>query len=93
MTIEFSRTLRRLAATDNLINTAGVTGYAQAVLVPELSVLLVKEDMGVDDQEARQILRESIEIGEKLNPAPNDVIPVQENVGTMTAITECNLEV
>jgi len=50
VTIEFSRTLRRLAATDNLINTAGVTGYAQAVLVPELSVLLVKEDMGVDDQ-------------------------------------------
>lgn len=50
--------------------------YAQAVLVPELAVRLVKEDMGVDVDSARQILRESIEIGEKLNFAPNDVVPI-----------------
>lgn len=59
-----------------MIKTAGVTIYAQAVLVPELSVLLVKEDMNVSDNEARQILRESIDIGEKVNYAPNDVVPV-----------------
>jgi hypothetical protein len=32
--------------------------------------------MAVDVDSARQILRESIEIGEKLNFAPNDVVPI-----------------
>ncbi|KAL2004248.1 hypothetical protein VTN02DRAFT_4763 [Thermoascus thermophilus] len=76
VTTRFSKKLRRLAATDNVVKTAGVAVYAQAVLVPELSVLLVKEDMNVSDNEARQILRESIDIGEKVNCAPNDVVPV-----------------
>jgi len=46
----------------------------QAVLVPELAVLLVKEDMGVDDEEARGILQESIEIGDLLNEEEEEVI-------------------
>jgi translation elongation factor EF-Tu-like GTPase len=65
-----------LAAEDHIVKTAGPVIYAQAVLVPELAVRLVKEDMGVDVDSARQILRESIEIGEKLNFAPNDVVPI-----------------
>lgn len=80
VTTEFSRKLRQLAAYDNVIKTAGVAAYAQAVLVPELSVLLVKEDMNVSDEEARQILRESMDVGEKLNSAPNDVVPVQDDL-------------
>jgi hypothetical protein len=78
VTTEFSHKLRRLAAFDNVVKTAGVAAYAQAVLVPELAALLVKEDMDVSDEEARQILRESMTIGEKLNAAPNDVILVQD---------------
>ncbi|KAF4256433.1 hypothetical protein KXV68_005557 [Aspergillus fumigatus] len=76
LTARFSRKLRRLAAEDHIVKTAGPVIYAQAVLVPELAVRLVKEDMGVDVDSARQILRESIEIGEKLNFAPNDVVPI-----------------
>lgn len=72
----FSASLRRLSASDNIIKTAGVAGYAQSVLVPELAVCLVKEDMGVDDESARQILRESIDIGEKVNPAIDDEVPI-----------------
>ncbi|CAG8414948.1 unnamed protein product [Penicillium salamii] len=72
----FSRSLRRLAATDRIVKTAGVAGYAQCVLVPELAMRLVKQDMGVDDEEARQIMRESMDIGQKLNPEANDVVPV-----------------
>lgn len=53
-----------------------MVGYAQAVLVPELALRLVKEDMGVNDDSARQILRESIDIGEKVNFALNDVVPI-----------------
>lgn len=52
--------------------------YSQAVLVPELAARLIKEDMDVDDDSARQIMRESIDIGEKLNAAPNDTVPVTE---------------
>lgn len=76
MTMKFSRKLRRLAAMDQIVKMAGVAGYAQCVLVPELAMRLVKEDMGVDDEMARTIMRESIELGEKLNPAQNDVVAV-----------------
>jgi hypothetical protein len=76
----FSLRLRRLAQSDHIVKTAGVAGYAQSVLVPELATRLVKEDFDVSDETARQILRESIEIGERLNPALNDVVPVSDDL-------------
>lgn len=76
MTARFSRTLRRMAASDLIIKQAGPVAYTQAVLVPELAMRLVKEDMGVSDEAARSILRESIEVGEKLNFALNDSVPI-----------------
>lgn len=78
MTTRFSRKLRRLAADDHIVKKAGVVPYAQAVLVPELAMRLVKEDMGVDDDAARVIIRESIEIGEKVNFELNDTVPIPE---------------
>ena len=72
--------MRRLAASDEIVKKAGVAGYAQSVLVPELAVRLVKEDMGVDDEGARQILRDSLDIGQRLNPAMDDVVPVPQEV-------------
>ncbi|KAL2826801.1 RTC4-like domain-containing protein [Aspergillus cavernicola] len=78
ITTRFARKLRRLAVEDHIVKQAGVVPYAQAVLVPELAVRLIKEDMGVDDDTARQIMRESIDIGEKLNFALNDKVPVTE---------------
>lgn len=79
MTTHFGRKLGRLAAVDHIVKTAGVATYAQAVLVPELAVHLVKEDMNVDDESARQILRESIGIGEKLNAQQNDTVPIPKD--------------
>lgn len=79
MTSEFSRKLRQLASVDNILKTAGVAAYAQTVIVPELTVFLVKEDMNVNDKDARQILRDSMAIGEQLNPAENDVIHVSDD--------------
>ncbi|KAL4961314.1 RTC4 family protein [Aspergillus stella-maris] len=78
LTTHFARKLRRLATQDSIVKQAGVVPYAQAVLVPELAIRLIKEDMNVDDDAARQIMRESIELGQKVNPAENDVVPVQE---------------
>lgn len=78
MTSKFSRRLRQLASIDNILKTAGPAAYAQAVLVPELAVLLIRQDMHVDSQEARQILRDSTEIGNRLNAAENDTIGLED---------------
>ncbi|OKL59531.1 hypothetical protein UA08_05425 [Talaromyces atroroseus] len=79
VTSKYSRKLRQLAAMDKILKTAGPTTYAQAVLVPELAVLLIKEDMKVDSQDAREILRDSTDIGNRLNAAEDDQIPVAED--------------
>lgn len=42
--------------------------------MPELTVLLIKEDMGIDDEAARQVMRESMEIGDRVNDDGSDVI-------------------
>lgn len=70
----FAPKVRRLAASDKLIASAGVAGYVQAVLAPELAVMLVMEDMRVDEDEARAILRDSKEIGDLLNEEEDEVI-------------------
>lgn len=80
LTDRFAVKLRRLATSDRIVKQAGVVGYAQSVLVPELAIRLVKEDMGVSDDTARQILRESISLGEKLNPALDDEVPIPEDL-------------
>ncbi|KAI5279028.1 hypothetical protein KEM52_004552 [Ascosphaera acerosa] len=69
----FARKMRQLAPADELIKNASVAGFVQAVLVPELALLFVKEDMRVEgDEEARRIIEESRTIGELLNDQPHD---------------------
>lgn len=67
----FADELRDLAVSDALIAASGVaggvSGFVQAVLVPEVAVALVKEDMSVDEKRAREILKESLHLGELLN--------------------------
>lgn len=70
----FASKLRRLAASDKLISSGGVSRYVQAVLVPELAVLLIQEDMKVDEEKAREILRDSVDIGNLLNEEEDETI-------------------
>ena len=70
----FSTKLRRLAGSDKLISAGGVSGYVQAVLAPELAVMLVMDDMRVDEDGAREILRESVDIGNLLNEEEDEVL-------------------
>ncbi|KAL1956702.1 hypothetical protein VTO42DRAFT_6852 [Malbranchea cinnamomea] len=70
----FSPNIRELALSDSLVKAAGPSGYVQAVLVPELTVMLVKEDMGVDDEGARKVMVESMSIGDLLNEVPDDAV-------------------
>ncbi|RMY64862.1 hypothetical protein D0863_09513 [Hortaea werneckii] len=84
----FTPDLRSLAATDKLLASAGiaggVSGFVQAVLVPELALSLVSEDLekaASHDQKKKgsspatiatmnlvEVLEESAELGELLNP-------------------------
>lgn len=70
----FTPKLRRLVASDKLISSGGVSGYVQAVLAPELAVMLVMQDMGTDEEGARAVLRDSVEIGNLLNEEEDEVI-------------------
>ena len=85
----FARKLRRLAASDKLISSGGVSRYVQAVLVPELAVLLIKDDMKVDEEKAREVLRDSVDIGNLLNEEEDEIItdpaaPKEQEVVDMT---------
>ena len=64
---EFGCDLCRRAITDRLVRITGVADYVVTVLVPELAVMLIKEDMRACDEEARRVLRESARIGETLH--------------------------
>ena len=66
--------LRERSQVDKVISARGHTMYLQSVLVPELAVRLVMEDMGVTEEEAREILEESTEVGELLNDEIPDVV-------------------
>ncbi|KAL2822576.1 RTC4-like domain-containing protein [Aspergillus granulosus] len=81
----FARKLSRLAKEDQIINQAGPVAYSQSVLVPELAVRLIKEDMNVDEEAARQIMRDSNDLGEKVNFALNDTVHSQEEKETEAA--------
>ena len=70
----FSSHIRSIARADSLIAACGVALYVQEALVSEMAMLLVKEDMSVNDAEARSILEESTEIGEMLNDREDDQI-------------------
>ena len=69
--LRFASKIRRLAASDKLISSGGVSRY---VLVPELAVLLIKDDIKVDEEKAREVLRDSVDIGNLLNEEEDEMI-------------------
>ncbi|KAK4147905.1 RTC4-like domain-containing protein [Dichotomopilus funicola] len=66
--------LRRRAVEERLVSARGHMTYLQTVLVAELAVRLIMEDMGVGERKARDILKESVEIGELVNDEIPDVV-------------------
>lgn len=67
-----------MAKDDTLVAKVGVVGYSQSVLVPELATRLIMDDMNVTAEVAREIMRDSIDIGQKINPQQDDVVSVEE---------------
>ena len=62
--------------------SGGVSGFVQAVLVPHLAEQLVCEDLDVAEEKSREVIAESAELGELLNPEledrVTDVMEVEE---------------
>ncbi|KAL1585923.1 hypothetical protein WHR41_04991 [Cladosporium halotolerans] len=79
----FAARLRELAVSDPLIAASGVaggvSGFVQAVLVPEVAVALVQEDMKVGAKVARRLLAESLEVGELLNEEADEKVESVES--------------
>jgi hypothetical protein len=71
---EFTPLLKKRMVQDRLMSARGFTPYVQAVLVPEVAVKLIMEDMGLDVEEARGILTDSVIVGELLNEEIRDVV-------------------
>ncbi|KJX92771.1 hypothetical protein TI39_contig5827g00021 [Zymoseptoria brevis] len=78
---QLSTDIRERATKDQLVATSGfqggVSGFVQAVLVPHLAELLVKDDMklaGDWEVKAREIIADSVEVGELMHPELEDLI-------------------
>jgi hypothetical protein len=71
---DFTPLLKRRIVEDRLMAARGVTGFVQSVLVPEVTVLLIMEDMNVNIERAREVLTDSVGIGELVNDEIRDVV-------------------
>ncbi|KAF8853343.1 hypothetical protein BDZ45DRAFT_694333 [Acephala macrosclerotiorum] len=71
---QFTRLLKKRMVEDKLMSARGFTPYVQSVLVPEVASRLIMKDMKVSLERAREILTESIEVGELLNEEVRDVV-------------------
>lgn len=71
---KFTRQLKTRAPVDCLLSARGFAGFVQSVLVPEVTVLLIMEDMTVDVERAREVLTESVGVGELVHEEIKDVV-------------------
>jgi hypothetical protein len=71
---EFTPLLKRRVVKDRLMAARGVTGFVQSVLVPEVTILLIMDDMNIMIDEARNVLKESMGMGELVNEEIRDVV-------------------
>ena len=79
ITEHMSDALKQALKRDKVARAAGAGGYVNAVLVPELAVRLVMEDMVLEDQQqARDVLSESSNLGILLNADDDENLTREE---------------
>ncbi|KAF2132621.1 hypothetical protein P153DRAFT_284022 [Dothidotthia symphoricarpi CBS 119687] len=66
------------SCTDAVVQTSGPAAFVQAVLVPEVAVLLIMEDCMVDGEEAEQIRENTYDMGLHLHEEIEDEVDVQD---------------
>ncbi|TGO84350.1 hypothetical protein BPOR_0515g00030 [Botrytis porri] len=74
---EFTPLKKNRAPLDRLIAARSTAAFVDSVVVPEVTVLLIKEDMNVSDEEARTILTDSSEMGDLVNEEIKDVVTLK----------------
>ncbi|KAK9368421.1 RTC4-like domain-containing protein [Lipomyces kononenkoae] len=71
--------IRRASRRNRWITNVSITGYASAVLVPELAIRLIMEDQNVDEEKAETIRQESLEYGRIVFGHERDMIDQSDN--------------
>ena len=74
---KFTPLLKRRMVVDRLMAARGFTPYVEYVVVPEVAIKLIMEDMKCDEERAREIMSESLEVGELLSEEIKDVVTTQ----------------
>lgn len=64
---KFAPTLCQKASVDPFVRTVGVPDYVNAILIPELAVMLIMKNMRVNNKMPWDILYKSIKFGELIN--------------------------
>lgn len=70
---EFGPIFRRKANIDPFLRTVGVADYVNAILIFELTVMLIMKDMRVNEKTARDIFYRSATFEELLNADTNTI--------------------
>jgi hypothetical protein len=71
---KFTPLLKRRMVVDRLMAARGFTPYVEYVVVPEVAVKLIMEDMKCGANRAREIMSESLGVGELLSEEIGDVV-------------------
>lgn len=79
ITADLSDVIREVAANDPVVGRSGFAVFLQAVLVPELTVMLVMEDMQVGKKRAYEIVQESTEMGTLLHEEIDDQVELDSD--------------
>jgi len=70
----FTKLLKKRMVEDRVMSARGFTPFVQMVLVPEVVTRLIMEDLDVGEERAREVLGESVEVGELLCEEVEDVV-------------------
>jgi hypothetical protein len=71
---KFTPLLKRRMVVDRLMAARGFTPYVEYVVVPEVAIKLIMEDMKCEADRAREIMSESLEVGELLSEEIKDIV-------------------
>jgi len=76
--LKFTKLLKERAVKDKVIMARSVSAFLQMVLVPEVTTLLIMEDLRITENEARLVLMESARLGDFVHEEIQDVVVRQK---------------
>jgi hypothetical protein len=71
---KFTPLLKKRMVVDRLMAARGFTPYVEYVVVPEVAIRLIMEDMNCEAERAREIMSESLGVGELLSEEIKEVV-------------------